>query len=83
MASLIENLNIIKAALDDVDSKPNIWNKKKFYDALKEDAKPRIKAVEDAVKAALPSDASEVNGVVKDENGRTIAKVVDGAVQIL
>jgi len=83
MASLLENLNIIKSALDDADAKPNIFNKKKFYDALKDDFRPRKEALEAALKDAVPSNAADVNGEVKDENGKTIAKVVDGVVVVL
>ena len=42
-----------------------------------------LKANKDAVDAALPENSNEVNGLVKDENGRTIAKVVDGVVEVL
>lgn len=83
MASLLENLNTIKAALDDVDSKPNPIRKRKFYEALRDDLKPRKQALEAALEAYEPSDPSEISGSVCNSDGEIIATVEDGVVKLL
>lgn len=83
MANLKDNRNIIIAALDDIDSKSNIWKKKDTYDFLQKDFRPRKKAIDVLIEAAIPVDASDVSGEVKDSNGRTIAMVVDGVIVLL
>ena len=83
MASLQANLDGIIAALDDIDSKPNIWNKQKVYDALKEEFVPRRKALNALIEAATPDSVSDVNGVIKDGNGKTLGHVVDGVVVLV
>jgi len=83
MATIKQNLDAIKLALNDVDAKPDLLKKDKFYDDLKADIKPRKEALAAALLNYVPSDITEISGVVKDENGKNIAKVVDGVVVLL